>query len=100
MPIKINKTLQNLYEAILCLKDVKELHSFMQDLTTLNELDEFCKRWVVAQMLDRKVPYTDIVIQTGMSTTTIARVSKCLNGEVGGYRLVLDRNQEILNAKD
>ena len=29
--------------------------------------------------------------QTGASSTTVSRVSKCLNGAAGGYRVVLDR---------
>ena len=35
--------------------------------------------------------YVDVSRATGASSTTVSRVSKCLNGPAGGYRLVLSR---------
>ena len=35
--------------------------------------------------------YVDVSKATGASSTTVSRVSKCLNGERGGYRTVLGR---------
>ena len=42
-------------------------------------------------MLREGKPYLEVSHVTGASSTTVSRVSKCLNGEAGGYRLVLDR---------
>jgi len=42
-------------------------------------------------MLDEGSSYADVSRKTGASSTTVSRVSKCLNGQRGGYRLVLGR---------
>ncbi len=40
-------------------------------------------------MLSRDVQYNAIIESTGLSSTTIARISKWLKGSLGGYRLVI-----------
>ncbi|MDO8497315.1 MAG: YerC/YecD family TrpR-related protein, partial [bacterium] len=80
-----------LFRAILTLRDVKEARRFFRDLLTEEEIKEFSARWKVAQMLSQKVPYSQIVKETGMSSTTIARVSKWLSQGMDGYKLLLKR---------
>jgi len=63
---------------------------FLRDLLTESEIEELARRWQAAQMLDQKVSYSQIVKKTGLSSTTVARISKWLNSGAGGYRLVLD----------
>ncbi len=63
----------------------------MRDLLTEQEIIEFGKRWQAAQMLAKKVPYSKIVGKTGLSSTTVARVSKWLNKGMDGYKLMLKR---------
>ncbi len=60
-------------------------------LLTKAEIKEFSARWKVAQMLDKKIRYEIIAKKTGMSSTTIARISKWLNNGMGGYKLMLKR---------
>ena len=86
-----NKLTQNLFAAILKLKDQKEAKKFFRDLLTEPELIEFGKRWQAAQMLNNKVSYSEIIDKTGLSSTTVARISKWLKAGCGGYRLILDR---------
>jgi len=81
----------SLYKAILLLKSEDEAKRFCRDLLTKQEIEEFAKRWEVAQLLDQCVPYTEIVKKTNMSSTTIARVSKWLKKGQNGYRLILER---------
>lgn len=81
----------NLYSAIVELKTTEETRRFLRDLLTEEELLEFGRRWQAAQLLDKNVPYTKIVKKTGLSSTTIARVSKWLNRGMGGYKLMLKR---------
>jgi len=81
----------NLFKAILALETDDEAKRFFCDLLTPQEIREFTNRWQVAQMLKDKVLYSVIEKETGMSSTTIARVSKFLNGKFGGYRLILQR---------
>ncbi|MFA5318468.1 MAG: YerC/YecD family TrpR-related protein [Patescibacteria group bacterium] len=83
--------INNLISAILALKDEKEAKRFLRDLLTEAELEEFSKRWQAAQMLDEKMPYTQIIKKTGLSSTTVARISKWLKNGKGGYKLMLNR---------
>ena len=90
--MNLNKPqINSLISAILALKDEKEAKYFLRDLLTESEIEEFSKRWQAAQMLDKKMPYTEIVKQTGLSSTTVARVANWLKNGKGGYRLMLNK---------
>ena len=89
--MKNQSNVRDLLQALLVLKNKDEAWRFLRDLLTEEEIREFARRWEVAQMLAEKIPYTQIEKKTGMSSTTIARVSKFLGGKFGGYQLVLDR---------
>jgi TrpR-related protein YerC/YecD len=80
-----------LYKAILALKNEDECRRFLRDLLTEPEINEFTNRWKVARMLNQKIQYEMIAAKTGMSSTTIARISKWLNNGMGGYKLILKR---------
>lgn len=81
----------DLYKAILLLKNEDECRRFFRDLLTETEIKEFTNRWKVARMLDKKIPYEEIAKETGMSSTTIARINKWLTHGKNGYRLMLKR---------
>lgn len=87
----MNKSSDSLFRAILNLNDLDEARRFFRDLLTEEEIKEFSNRWAVAQMLAQKVPYTQIEKQTGMSSTTIARIAKWLNRGMNGYKTVISR---------
>ena len=91
MPKWDTKTTQNLFCAVLKLKNEQEAKRFFRDLLTESELLEFGKRWQAAQMLSQRIPYSEIVKKTGLSSTTVARISKWLKRGMGGYRLMLAR---------
>lgn len=78
-------------EAILKLKSTQEAKKFLRDLLTEQEILEFGKRWQAAQMLSQKIPYSAIEKKTGLSSTTVARISKWLNRGMGGYKLMINR---------
>ncbi len=82
---------KRLLEAVAAIRNKKEAGMFLRDLLTENELMEFANRWKVARMLARKVPYLEIAEQTGMSSTTIARIKKWVAVGRGGYRLMIKR---------
>lgn len=87
----INSDSDKLFEAILLLQNLDETRRFFRDLLTEEEIEEFSKRFKAAIMLSEKISYSKIVRETGLSSTTVARVSKWLNEGMDGYRLVLDR---------
>ncbi len=86
-----DKKIKELIDALLLVKNSKEARKFLRDLLTESELVEFGNRWKAAQMLEEKVPYTEIIKETGLSSTTVARVSDWLNGGTGGYKMILKR---------
>ena len=91
---KINwstKENKQLVEAFLVLKNTNEVRCFLRDLMTEGEIQEFANRLEAASLLSRDVKYNAIIESTGLSSTTIARISKWLKGSLGGYRLILSR---------
>lgn len=86
-----NQTTKDLFEAILALQNLNEAKRFFRDLLTEEEIIEFGKRWQAARMLGQKVSYTTITDKTGLSSTTIARISKWLTKGMGGYQLMLKK---------
>ena len=85
---------ENLFEAILCLENMKECYNFFEDLCTVTELKALSQRFQVAKMLDSGKVYSDIVSTTGASTATISRVNRSLNYGCDGYRVLFDRLKE------
>ncbi len=90
----INPDTGALFEAVLKLKNSDEVRRFFRDLLTESELVELGQRWKVARMLAKRIRYSKIEQETGMSSTTIARVHKWLKKGMGGYKLVLERLKE------
>ena len=82
---------KQLIEALLVIKNKDEAERFLRDLMTEKEISEFGRRLRAAQLLSQDVSYLVIEKETGLSSTTIARVSKWLHGKEGGYKLILSR---------
>ena len=82
---------QRLIQAILALETEDKAERFLRDLMTEKEIKEFTKRLKAAEMLSEKVPYSTIEKETGLSSTTVARVAKWLNGKGGGYRTIISK---------
>lgn len=92
-----NKKSEELFKAILKLKNIGEAKKFLRDLLTEKEIIEFANRWRAAQMLAAKIPYTVIEKETGLSSTTVARISKWLNRGKDGYKLMLKRTKSQIH---
>ena len=93
---KINKKPRNedMYRAILSLKDMDECMSFFDDLCTVTELQAMEQRYHVAVCLDKGMIYNDILAETGASSATISRVNRSLQYGKGGYAVVFERLKE------
>ena len=85
------KEVDTLFEAILSLESVDECYSFFEDVCTVREILDIAQRLKAAKMLKDGENYAVISKETGMSTATISRVSKCLEYGEGGYELALSR---------
>lgn len=83
-----------LFEAILLLKNKEECYRFFQDIATISEIKALAQRLEVAKLLEENVTYTTIAHKTGASTATISRVKRCLYFGADGYQLILKRLAE------
>ena len=89
---KYNKeTVERLYRAILALENLDECEKFFDDAFTIQEIESIAQRFDVACRLCEGKSYVQINAETGASTATICRVSKCLNYGEGGYKIAIDR---------
>jgi len=96
-PKWVTKDVENLFRAILKLRNIHEAQQYFRDLLTIPEIKSFAMRWRVAQMLNDGKTYQGIEKQTGMSSTTIARINRWLEYGEGGYKLILKRTKRIRN---
>ncbi|MDR0501476.1 MAG: TrpR-like protein YerC/YecD [Coriobacteriales bacterium] len=81
--------LERLYKALCAISSESQAAAFLEDICTMQEVNEMAQRLEVARLLEAGESYAVIQSATGASPTTIARVSKALNYGPGGYRSVL-----------
>ena len=94
MAMTRSKQIDQLFEAILSLKDKEECYQYFEDIFTIKELLTVAQRQEVARMLADGHSYQKTIAETGASSATISRVKRCLDYGAGGYALVLDRLKE------
>lgn len=86
-----NENTDELFKAILTLKNIDECYAFFDDLCTVPEIKAMAQRYAVAKMLNDGAIYNRIVDETGASTATISRVNRALNYGSDGYVLTIKR---------
>lgn len=86
--MEISESVDQLFEAILTLKNKEECYKFFADACTPKEIQTIAQRYMVAKMLADKRVYSDIIAATGASTATVSRVSRSINE---GYKIVFER---------
>lgn len=81
---------RELFEAVASIQSAEECALFFEDLLTYNEIASMTQRVRAAKLLLEGKTYEQIIAETGISSATLSRVSKCVRyGE--GYRSVLER---------
>ena len=85
-----SEAVDQLFEAILCLKNKEECYTFFEDVCT--------QRFEVAKMLREKRTYLEISEKTGASTATISRVNRSLSYGNDGYEMVFERMEKKENV--
>jgi TrpR-related protein YerC/YecD len=88
---KQHRAEEDLFVALLGLKNTREVRNFFDDLCTPAELQAMVDRWQVVEYLQKELPYRKIHDLTGVSVTTIGRVARCLTDGSGGYKTAIDR---------
>ncbi|PCI26694.1 hypothetical protein COB52_05765 [Candidatus Kaiserbacteria bacterium] len=85
----MNDDSDELMLAILELKNLAEARAFLGDLLTEKEIRGASNRWKAARMLSFGAAYRKIERITGMSSATISRIQKIMEGGLGGYSLMM-----------
>lgn len=91
---------EEMYKAILTLRDVDECMRFFDDLCTVSELMAMEQRYNVAVCLDKGMIYNDILAETGASSATISRVNRSLQYGRGGYEIAFARMNGTEDEKE
>ena len=96
MPTQNWKTpkLKKISQAFLSLKTESEMLNFLRDLCTLEELEEMSKRWEAVRLLEEGLAYRAVSEKTGLSTTTVTRISHWLHHGEGGYQSALKNTKK------
>ncbi len=94
-----SKDTDELFRAILTLENIEECYEFFEDACTIKEILDISQRLKVAKMLKGGINYATISKETGASTATISRVSKCIEYGSGGYDKVIERLKEKADTK-
>lgn len=90
------KKKKELIRAILLIENEDLFRRFLIDITTPKEFKDLSDRFDVARLLYEGKTYEKIIEETGMSSTTIARINRTLHYGEDGYKEVLEK----LNNKD
>ncbi len=78
------RAMDELFRAVLELKNVQECYDFFEDLCTMKELADMAQRIEAAQMLLAGKTYEQIVKEVEISTATISRINRCIQYGTGG----------------
>ena len=89
-----SKQADDLFEAVLELKNMEDCYRFFEDVCTIKEIHTISQRLDVAKLLKVKKTYSEIEKITGASTATISRVNRSLNYGADGYERILQRLED------
>lgn len=79
--------IDELFRAVLSLKDLDECYRFFEDVCTIKEIKSMGQRLQVASLLKLEKTYNEIEEKTGASTATISRINRVLNYGADGYEI-------------
>ncbi len=82
----------DLCRALLSMRGLTEMRSFLRDLCTPAELEALVDRWRVVPYLLKGVAYREIHERTAVSVTTIGRVARFLSQGNGGYQAAIEHH--------
>jgi TrpR-related protein YerC/YecD len=77
------------YRILAELKTPEEVSAFLEDVCTFRELEQMAMRTECAEYLLRGETYQEIISKTEISSTTLSRISRCIQRGSGGYARLL-----------
>ncbi|HOE06664.1 MAG TPA: YerC/YecD family TrpR-related protein [Bacilli bacterium] len=85
---KTDSDVKLLYQTLIKLETEEDCHDLLQDLCTKKEIEAMAQRVVAAQYLMNGKTYEQIIELTNISSTTLSRVSKCVQHGKGYKKFV------------
>ncbi|MFT6836476.1 MAG: TrpR-related protein YerC/YecD [Francisellaceae bacterium] len=85
------KDLKSLYQAIASIGNEKEAKLFFEDIATPAERHAFSDRWLACNELKKDKSYRTVSSETGISVTTVGRVSRSMSTGKGGYNFIYNK---------
>ena len=82
----------DLYKAITDIESVEECKALFDDLCTYKEVEQMAQRLRAAKLLLDGMTYNEVISQTGISSATLSRVSKCVNHGSDGYKKAVEKS--------
>ena len=79
---------EQLFSVISKLSSPEEVGVFLTDLCSLHELDSMAQRLNAAKLLLNGKTYENIIKETGISSKTLSRISKCVKQGRGYSKLI------------
>ena len=81
--------LQMVYRILAELSTPEEVAAFLEDVCTYRELEQMAQRTKCAEYLMSGKTYEEIIAKTKISSTTLSRISRCIQRGSGGYAKLL-----------
>ena len=81
-----------LTEVLTGISDRETCRQFLEDLCTIQELEQMNQRLQAAKMLLDGFTYEEVTRKTKVSSATLSRISKCIRYGEGGYKKALENN--------
>ena len=85
----IDARLQKVYRILAELRTPEEIAAFLDDVCTFREIEQMAMRCECAEYLLRGETYQEIIAKTEISSTTLSRISRCIQHGSGGYAKLL-----------
>ncbi|NLN54690.1 MAG: TrpR-related protein YerC/YecD [Clostridiales bacterium] len=80
---------RRLYEVLAKINKPEDIQIFLEDLCTINEVNQMSQRLQCAELMLKGYTYSQITELSSISSATLSRVSRCLQYGSGGYSKLL-----------
>ncbi|MGI6716883.1 MAG: YerC/YecD family TrpR-related protein [Eubacteriales bacterium] len=80
---------RRLYEILAKINNPDDIKIFLEDLCTINEVNQMALRLQCAELMLQGHTYNQITDKSSISSATLSRVSRCIQYGSGGYSKIL-----------
>ena len=83
--------LDNLIKALVLIDNEEECKKLLDDICTIEELNKMAQRLEAAKLLLAGYTYEQVINEKAISSTTLSRVSRCIQYGDGGYKTIIEK---------